>query len=30
MDVPLPYSREIELMALPSAEKVVEAVKEVV
>jgi pyruvate dehydrogenase E1 component beta subunit len=30
MDVPLPYSREIELIALPSAEKVVAAVKEVV
>ncbi|MBI5958788.1 MAG: alpha-ketoacid dehydrogenase subunit beta [Chloroflexi bacterium] len=30
MDIPLPYSREIELMALPSAEKVVAAVKELV
>lgn len=29
MDVPLPYAREIELMALPNAEKVVAAVKEV-
>ncbi len=29
MDIPLPYSREIELAALPSAEKVVKAVKEV-
>jgi pyruvate dehydrogenase E1 component beta subunit len=30
MDIPLPYSREIELMALPNADKVVKAVKEVV
>ena len=30
MDVPLPYSREIELMALPDADKVVAAVKEIV
>ncbi|WP_119068928.1 alpha-ketoacid dehydrogenase subunit beta [Aggregatilinea lenta] len=30
MDQPLPYSRDIELMALPSAEKVVAAVKELV
>jgi len=30
MDLPLPYSREIELMALPNAEKVVAAVKEVI
>jgi pyruvate dehydrogenase E1 component beta subunit len=29
MDVPLPYAREIELMALPNAQKVVDAVKEV-
>ncbi|HEX3051956.1 MAG TPA: alpha-ketoacid dehydrogenase subunit beta [Aggregatilineaceae bacterium] len=29
MDIPLPYSREIELAALPSAEKIVKAVKEV-
>ncbi|MEQ8674825.1 MAG: alpha-ketoacid dehydrogenase subunit beta [Aggregatilineales bacterium] len=29
MDVPLPYSRDIELMALPDAEKVVKAVKEI-
>ncbi|MBZ0285389.1 MAG: alpha-ketoacid dehydrogenase subunit beta [Anaerolineae bacterium] len=29
MDVPLPYARDIELMALPNAEKVVAAVKEV-
>ena len=29
MDVPLPYAREIELMALPDAEKVVAAVKEI-
>lgn len=28
-DVPLPYSREIEQMALPSAEKIIKAVKEV-
>ena len=30
MDVPLPYSREIELAALPSAEKIVAAVREVI
>lgn len=30
MDVPLPYAREIELMALPDADKVVKAVKEIV
>jgi pyruvate dehydrogenase E1 component beta subunit len=30
MDIPLPYAREIELAALPSAEKVVAAVKELV
>lgn len=29
MDVPLPYARDIELMALPNAEKVIAAVKEV-
>ncbi|GAB4514092.1 MAG: pyruvate dehydrogenase complex E1 component subunit beta [Anaerolineae bacterium] len=29
MDVPLPFAREIELMALPSAQKVVDAVKEI-
>ncbi|MCU0514372.1 MAG: alpha-ketoacid dehydrogenase subunit beta [Anaerolineae bacterium] len=29
LDVPLPYSRHIELMALPNAEKVVAAVKEI-
>jgi pyruvate dehydrogenase E1 component beta subunit len=29
MDVPLPFAREIELMALPNAHKVVQAVKEV-
>ena len=29
-DVPLPYSKEIELLALPDAQKVVEAVKEIV
>lgn len=29
MDVPLPYAREIELMALPNAQKVVDAVREV-
>ena len=29
MDVPLPYAHEIELMALPNAQKVVDAVKEV-
>lgn len=30
MDIPLPYSREIELMALPDAQKIVAAVKEVI
>ncbi len=30
MDVPLPYAHDIELMALPNAQKVVDAVKEVV
>lgn len=29
LDVPLPYSHDIELMALPDAEKVVKAVKEI-
>lgn len=29
MDVPLPYAKEIELMALPNAQKVVDAVREV-
>jgi pyruvate dehydrogenase E1 component beta subunit len=29
VDVPLPYSHDIELMALPDAEKVVKAVREV-
>jgi len=29
MDVPLPYAREIEQMALPSPEKIIRAVKEV-
>ena len=29
LDVPLPYSHDIELMALPDAQKVVQAVKEV-
>lgn len=29
MDVPLPYAKDIELMALPDTEKVVQAVKEV-
>lgn len=29
MDVPLPYAREIELMALPNAQKVVDAVREI-
>lgn len=29
MDVPLPYSRDIELMALPDTQKVINAVKEV-
>ncbi len=27
MDVPLPYARDIELMALPNADKVIAAVK---
>ncbi len=30
MDVPLPYAADIERMALPSPEKIVQAVKEVV
>ncbi|MCC7446532.1 MAG: alpha-ketoacid dehydrogenase subunit beta [Anaerolineae bacterium] len=30
MDVPLPYAKDIELMALPNAQKVVDAVKEVI
>lgn len=30
MDVPLPYARDIELMALPDVQKVVAAVKEIV
>ena len=30
MDVPLPYSRDIEMMALPSPQKIIEAVKELV
>ena len=30
MDVPLPYAAEIELMALPNAQKVVDAVKKVI
>ena len=30
MDLPLPYAREIELMALPDADKVVAAVKEII
>ncbi|MDZ4671271.1 MAG: alpha-ketoacid dehydrogenase subunit beta [Phototrophicales bacterium] len=29
MDVPFPYAREIELMALPNAQKVIDAVKEI-
>ena len=29
MDVPLPYAHDIELMALPNADKVIAAVKEV-
>ncbi|MDX1993375.1 MAG: alpha-ketoacid dehydrogenase subunit beta [bacterium] len=29
MDLPLPYAREIELMALPNAQKVVDAVREI-
>jgi pyruvate dehydrogenase E1 component beta subunit len=30
LDVPLPYAREIELMALPNVQKVVDAVREIV
>jgi pyruvate dehydrogenase E1 component beta subunit len=30
MDVPLPYARDIELMALPDAQKVINAVKEII
>lgn len=30
MDVPLPYAREIELMALPNPQKVIDAVKEII
>lgn len=30
MDLPLPYAREIEMMALPNADKVAQAVKEIV
>jgi pyruvate dehydrogenase E1 component beta subunit len=30
MDVPLPYAHDIELMALPDAQKVIDAVKEIV
>ncbi|MDX2078226.1 MAG: alpha-ketoacid dehydrogenase subunit beta [bacterium] len=30
MDVPFPYARDIELMALPNAQKVIDAVKEIV
>jgi pyruvate dehydrogenase E1 component beta subunit len=30
LDVPLPYAREIEQMALPSPEKIIQAVKEVI
>lgn len=30
MDQPLPYSRDIELMALPSPQKIIDAVKEIV
>mgnify|MGYP001478889840 CR=1 FL=1 len=30
MDVPLPYARDIELMALPNVQKVIAAVKEVI
>jgi len=30
MDVPLPFAAEIELMALPNARKVVDAVREIV
>jgi pyruvate dehydrogenase E1 component beta subunit len=29
MDVPLPYARDVELMALPNTQKVIDAVKEV-
>jgi pyruvate dehydrogenase E1 component beta subunit len=30
MDVPLPYAKDIELMALPDVQKVINAVKEIV
>jgi pyruvate dehydrogenase E1 component beta subunit len=30
MDVPLPYAREIELMALPDTQKVIDAVRQIV
>jgi len=30
MDVPLPYAREIELMALPDKQKVIDAVKSII
>jgi pyruvate dehydrogenase E1 component beta subunit len=30
MDLPLPYSRDLEMMALPSPQKIIEAVKELV
>jgi pyruvate dehydrogenase E1 component beta subunit len=30
MDVPLPFAKEIELLALPDVDKVVKAVKEIV
>lgn len=30
MDVPLPYARDIELMALPNTQKVIDAVREVI
>lgn len=30
MDVPLPYAREIELMALPDTQKVIDAVREII
>jgi pyruvate dehydrogenase E1 component beta subunit len=30
MDVPLPYSRDLEMMALPSPQKIIQAVKELV
>jgi pyruvate dehydrogenase E1 component beta subunit len=29
MDVPLPFAKDIELMALPNAQKVIDAVKEI-